>query len=87
PTLLPPIMGLKRNAPYLGPGRGIVDSKTGRIIVASYTGKESVFIYSDDNGQTWDAKVVSLPSSWSAEAQIVELRPGVLQAYMRTNNG
>ncbi|MFS5201036.1 exo-alpha-sialidase [Streptococcus agalactiae] len=87
PTLLPPIMGLKRNAPYLGPGRGIVDSKTGRIIVASYTGKESVFIYSDDNGQTWDAKVVLLPSSWSAEAQIVELRPGVLQAYMRTNNG
>lgn len=87
PTLLPPIMGLKRNAPYLGPGRGIVDSKTGRIIVSSYTGKESVFIYSDDNGQTWDAKVVPLPSSWSAEAQIVELSPGVLQAYMRTNNG
>ncbi|EGO8295532.1 sialidase [Enterococcus faecalis] len=87
PTLLPPIMGLKRNAPYLGPGRGIVDSKTGRIIVASYTGKESVFIYSDDNGQTWDAKVVPLPSSWSAEAQIVELSSGVLQAYMRTNNG
>lgn len=87
PTLLPPLMGLKRNAPYLGPGRGIVDSKTGRILVTSYTGKESVFIYSDDNGQTWEAKVVPLPSNWSAEAQIVELSPGVLQAYMRTNNG
>lgn len=87
PTLLPPVMGLKRNAPYLGPGRGIVDSKTGRIIVTSYTGKESVFIYSDDNGLTWRAKVVPLPSNWSAEAQIVELSPGVLQAYMRTNNG
>lgn len=28
-----------------------------------------------------------LPSSWSAEAQFVELSPGVIQAYMRTNNG
>lgn len=87
PTLLPPIMGLNRNAPYLGPGRGIVDSKTGRILITSYTGKESVFIYSDDNGLTWKANIVPLPSSWSAEAQIVELSPGVLQAYMRTNNG
>lgn len=87
PTLLPPILGLNRNAPYLGPGRGIIDSKTGRILITSYTGKESVFIYSDDNGKTWEAKVVPLPSNWSAEAQIVELSPGVLQTYMRTNNG
>ncbi|MCZ9599369.1 MULTISPECIES: sialidase family protein [Lactobacillus] len=87
PKLLPPLMGLNRNAPYLGPGRGIVDSKTGRILISSYTGKESVFIYSDDNGLTWNQKTIPLPSSWSAEGQIVELSPGVLQTYMRTNNG
>lgn len=87
PTLLPPIMGLNRNAPYLGPGRGIIESSTGRILIPSYTGKESAFIYSDDNGASWKVKVVPLPSSWSAEAQFVELSPGVIQAYMRTNNG
>ena len=42
---------------------------------------------SDDNGASWKVKVVPLPSSWSAEAQFVELSPGVIQAYMRTNNG
>ncbi|WP_159795389.1 sialidase family protein [Streptococcus halichoeri] len=87
PSLLSPLMGLKRNAPYLSPGRGIVDSKTGRILLTAYTGKESVVIYSDDNGASWQAKAVPLPDNWSAEAQVVELSPGVLQAYMRTNNG
>ena len=80
-------MGLNRNAPYVGPGRGIIESSTGRILIPSYTGKESAFIYSDDNGASWKVKVVPLPSSWSAEAQFVELSPGVIQAYMRTNNG
>ncbi|WP_238989647.1 sialidase family protein [Staphylococcus sp. MI 10-1553] len=87
PTLIPPLLGEKHNFPYLGPGRGIVEHSKGRILIPSYTGKDSVFIYSDDNGRTWNTKVIPLPSNWSAEAQLIELKPGVLQAYMRTNNG
>ncbi|ANQ82112.1 sialidase domain-containing protein [Staphylococcus pseudintermedius] len=87
PTLIPSLLGDKHNSPYLGPGRGIVEHSKGRILIPSYTGKDSVFIYSDDNGRTWKTKIIPLPSSWSAEAQIIELQPGVLQAYMRTNNG
>ncbi|WP_086428552.1 sialidase family protein [Staphylococcus cornubiensis] len=87
PKMMPPVMGESRNAPFLGPGRGVVESQKGRILIPSYTGKEFVTIYSDDNGKTWNSKVVPLPSNWSAEAQIVEVNPGVLQVYMRTNNG
>ncbi|PCF37947.1 sialidase family protein [Staphylococcus delphini] len=87
PKLIPPVLGENRNTPFLGPGRGMVESQKGRILIPSYTGKEFVSIYSDDNGKTWHSKVVPLPSNWSAEAQIVEIKPGVLQAYMRTNNG
>ena len=86
-AVLPPLMGINRNAPYLGPGRGMVVSNTNRIIFPSYTGKEVVYIYSDDNGETWESNTVPVPNGWSAEAQIVELSHGVLQAYMRTNNG
>ncbi|MFD1671839.1 sialidase domain-containing protein [Agrilactobacillus yilanensis] len=87
PTLLPPVMGLDHNAAYLGPGKGTVVSTTGRIIFPAYTGADVVYIYSDDNGLTWAANSVKLPSGWSAEAQIVEINSGVLQSYMRTNNG
>lgn len=87
PVLLPPLMGLNRNSTYLGPGKGLVVSTTGRLIFPSYTGKEVVYIYSDDHGKTWQSKVVPVPNGWSAEAQLVELSPGVLQSYMRTNNG
>ncbi|UXR54182.1 sialidase family protein [Staphylococcus schleiferi] len=87
PILIPGLLGENHNSPYLAPGRGIVEHSKGRILIPSYTGKESVFIYSDDNGKSWGTKVISLPSNWSAEAQLVELKPGILQAYMRTNNG
>ncbi len=85
-VLLPPLMGITRNSPYLGPGRGIV-TKNNRLIFSSYTGKEVVYLYSDDNGQNWSSNVVSVPNGWSAETQMVELAPNVIQSYMRTNNG
>ena len=69
----------------VGPGRGMVTSK-GRILFTAYefTGsdKNSVAIYSDDGGKTWErGKSVS---GWSSEAVVTEA-DGKL--YMFTRHG
>lgn len=47
-----------------------------------------VFIISDDNGDTWESRKTPLPfSNATAEAQMVEIKPGVIQTYMRTTTG
>ncbi|MFK4998476.1 exo-alpha-sialidase [Bacillus sp. N9] len=88
PVLLPPFLGLNHNAPYLSPGQGLVVSDTNRIIFSSYSNSQMVFIISDDNGKTWTSKSAPLPfSNATAEAQMVEINPGVIQAYLRTTTG
>lgn len=88
PKLLPPLLGLKHNAPYLGPGQGLQLSTNGRLIFTAYTQGKMTYIYSDDNGKTWGIKEASLPfSNATAEAQMVELKPGIIRTYMRTSTG
>ncbi len=88
PVLLPPFLGVNSNASYLSPGQGLVLTDTNRIIFSSYASKQMVYIISDDNGQTWTHKTAPLPfTNATAEAQMVEIQPGVIQTYLRTTTG
>lgn len=88
PKLLPPFLGLNHNASYLSPGQGLVVTGTDRIIFSSYSNNQMVYIISDDNGKTWSNKNAPLPfANATAEAQMVELKPGVIQTYLRTTTG
>ncbi len=88
PKLLPPFLGLNHNASYLSPGQGLVVSGTNRIVFASYATNQMVFIISDDNGKTWSSVNAPLPfANATAEAQMVEIKPGVIQTYFRTTTG
>ncbi|WP_210132815.1 exo-alpha-sialidase [Staphylococcus sp. GDH8C126P] len=88
PLLLPPFLGIGHNASYLSPGQGLIATKNNRIIFSSYSDKQMVFIISDDNGDTWESRKAPLPfSNATAEAQMVEIKPGVIQTYMRTTTG
>lgn len=88
PVLLPPFLGLNHNASYLGPGQGLVVSNTNRIIFATYSSNQMVYLISDDNGKTWSNRNAPLPfTGATAEAQMVELKPGVIQTYLRTTTG
>ena len=86
PRLLPTFMGLYHNGTYLSPGQGLY-TDNGRIIFSSYANRAMVFIMSDD-GQTWKGVQATLPfANATAEAQMVELSPGVIRTYMRTTAG
>ncbi|WP_339260574.1 exo-alpha-sialidase [Lysinibacillus sp. FSL K6-3209] len=88
PKLLPPFNGLNKNATYLSPGQGIVLSNMNRIIFATYTNRQMVYLISDDHGNSWSHRTASLPfTNATAEAQMVELSPGVIQTYLRTSTG
>ena len=80
-------MGLYHNGTYLSPGQGLY-TDNGRIIFSSYANKAMVFIVSDDDGQTWKSVQATLPfANATAEAQMVELKPGIVRTYMRTSTG
>lgn len=88
PLLLPPFLGIDHNASYLSPEQGLIATKNNRIIFSSYSDKQMVFIISDDNGDTWESRKAPLPFfNATAEAQMVEIKPGVIQTYMRTTTG
>ena len=87
------VKGAKEQFLGVGPGRGLVTS-TGRIIFPVYTWptERTAFIYSDDQGQTWN-RSNTMPDV-SSEAALVEGNKGELytftrhgQAYRSTNNG
>lgn len=69
----------------VGPGRGMVTS-TDRILFTAYeyTGgdKNSVAIYSDDGGKTWERG--QSVSGWSSEAVVTEANG---KLYMFTRHG
>lgn len=72
----------------VGPGTGIVTSD-GTILFSAYAwnGGESTqrssFIYSTDNGQTWNRTTDATGSTWSSENQLVELNDGTIRMFFR----
>lgn len=88
PKLLPPFLGLNHNAPYLSPGQGKYLAEKDRIIFPTYTNGQMIYIFSDDNGMSWESSSTPLPfSNATSEAQIIELENGVIQTYFRTSVG
>lgn len=79
--------------PLFGPGVGTQIQNgphAGRMLVSMYNSisAEYGYLYSDDNGVTWNYLTTNLGGSGTfAEAQIVELPDGTLQTYMRTSVG
>lgn len=86
--LLPPFLGEKHNGTYLCPGQGLVLKSSNRLIFATYTSGELTYLISDDSGQTWKKSSASIPfKNATAEAQMVELRDGVIRTFFRTTTG
>lgn len=83
--LLPPFLGEKHNGTYLCPGQGLALKSSNRLIFATYTSGELTYLISDDSGQTWKKSSASIPfKNATAEAQMVELRDGVIRTFFRT---
>lgn len=82
-----------QRVPLFGPGVGTQIQNgpyTGRMLVSMYNSisAEYGYLYSDDNGATWNYVTTDLGGSGNfAEAQVVELSDGTLQTYMRTSVG
>lgn len=82
-----------QRVPLFGPGVGTQIQNgphAGRMLVSMYNSisAEYGYLYSDDNGATWEYVTTDLGGSGTfAEAQIVELPDGTLQTYMRTSVG
>lgn len=86
--LLPPFLGEKHNGIYLCPGQGLALKSSNRLIFATYTSGELTYLISDDSGQTWKKSSASIPfENATAEAQMVELRDGVIRTFFRTTTG
>ncbi|HGP8138974.1 TPA: neuraminidase NanB [Streptococcus pneumoniae] len=86
--LLPPFLGEKHNGTYLCPGQGLALKSSNRLIFATYTSGELTYLISDDSGQTWKKSSASIPfKNATAEAQMVELRDGVIRTFFRTTTG
>lgn len=86
--LLPPFLGEKHNRTYLCPGQGLALKSSNRLIFATYTSGELTYLISDDSGQTWKKSSASIPfKNATAEAQMVELRDGVIRTFFRTTTG
>ncbi|MEY8462738.1 sialidase domain-containing protein [Streptococcus merionis] len=87
-TLLPPFHGVNHNATYLSPGQGLALSDSNRIIFATYTSGELTYLITEDGGTTWKSTSAPIPfTNATAEAQMVELRPGVIRTFFRTTTG
>ncbi|VLQ53914.1 sialidase B (Neuraminidase B) [Streptococcus pneumoniae] len=86
--LLPPFLGEKHNGTYLCPEQGLALKSSNRLIFATYTSGELTYLISDDSGQTWKKSSASIPfKNATAEAQMVELRDGVIRTFFRTTTG
>ncbi|HHG7774887.1 TPA: neuraminidase NanB [Streptococcus pneumoniae] len=86
--LLPPFLGEKHNGIYLCPGQGLALKSSNRLIFATYTSGELTYLISDDSGQTWKKSSALIPfKNATAEAQMVELRDGVIRTFFRTTTG
>ncbi|HEV9979860.1 TPA: neuraminidase NanB [Streptococcus pneumoniae] len=86
--LLPPFLGEKHNGTYLCPRQGLALKSSNRLIFATYTSGELTYLISDDSGQTWKKSSASIPfKNATAEAQMVELRDGVIRTFFRTTTG
>ena len=86
--LLPPFLGEKHNGTYLCPGQGLALKSSNRLIFATYTSGELTYLISDDSGQTWKKSSAPIPfKNATAEAQMVELRDGVIRTFFRTTTG
>ncbi|VJC44812.1 sialidase B (Neuraminidase B) [Streptococcus pneumoniae] len=86
--LLPPFLGEKHNGTYLCPRQGLALKSSNRLIFATYTSGELTYLISDDSGQTWKKSSASIPfENATAEAQMVELRDGVIRTFFRTTTG
>ena len=86
--LLPPFLGEKHNGTYLCPGQGLTLKSSNRLIFATYTSGELTYLISDDSGQTWKKSSAPIPfKNATAEAQMVELRDGVIRTFFRTTTG
>ena len=86
--LLPPFLGEKHNGTYLCPGQGLELKSSNRLIFATYTSGELTYLISDDSGQTWKKSSAPIPfKNATAEAQMVELRDGVIRTFFRTTTG
>lgn len=86
--LLPPFLGEKHSGTYLCPGQGLALKSSNRLIFATYTSGELTYLISDDSGQTWKKSSASIPfKNATAEAQMVELRDGVIRTFFRTTTG
>lgn len=86
--LLPPFLGEKHNGTYLCTGQGLALKSSNRLIFATYTSGELTYLISDDSGQTWKKSSALIPfENATAEAQMVELRDGVIRTFFRTTTG
>ncbi|MGM0209307.1 sialidase-1 [Enterococcus sp. DIV0421] len=86
--LLPPFLGVNHNATYLSPGQGLSLKNSNRLIFATYTSGELTYLITEDAGQTWKKSSASVPfANATAEAQMVELRDGVIRTFFRTTTG
>lgn len=78
----------KELAYLAAPGRGIV-TEDGTIVFAaySYKGSEATqrmdFIYSEDDGESWNRVETGTPDQWSSESAVVELEDGTLRFFFR----
>ncbi|CAI3522021.1 exo-alpha-sialidase [Enterococcus cecorum] len=86
--LLPPFLGVDHNATYLSPGQGLALSNKNRLIFATYTSGQLTYLVSDDGGNTFTKRSAPVPfTNATAEAQMVELREGVIRTFFRTTTG
>ncbi|MBF0786879.1 MULTISPECIES: exo-alpha-sialidase [unclassified Streptococcus] len=86
--LLPPFLGVDHNATYLSPGQGLALKNSKRLVFATYTRGELTYLITEDAGQTWKKASAPVPfTNATAEAQMVELRDGVIRTFFRTTTG
>lgn len=87
------LKNVKKDTEYfygVGPGNGIV-TKDGTIMIPCYVyggstdSQKASFIYSTDNGATWN-RTADATSSWSSESQLVELSDGTIRMFFRNGN-
>ncbi|MGT2911702.1 sialidase domain-containing protein [Streptococcus cameli] len=87
-TLLPPFLGVNHNATYLSPGQGLALKNSNRLIFATYTSGELTYLITENAGKTWKKSSAKIPfKNATAEAQMVELKDGVIRTFFRTTTG
>lgn len=91
----PQLLNVKKtNEMFYGvaPGNGLVTSD-GTIMIPCYVfngtnAQRSSFIYSSDNGKTWNRTGnATYSAQWSSESQLVELNDGTIRMFFRNSSG